>query len=240
MNRWKNRGGRLCRIRWPGRGERAIWRLLRQAASKERESHLISRCGNPCRTGAADGPSVPNPGTDRRGASDQHTAAGVTQNFPLDVGGNDINKLGGAGRSRQRKSRHFDQKRSVCMPRAENDSPDVPLHVGGMAPGLQGHDFIDLFGDIEQAGFVFQDQSNGADRLRVTAVIARNAKGAQRFPDDRVHGEHLLEICDEKIVRRKTAKPEKTTSLRKFDIFHCVGKLRSLSSRIWNPPFNLS
>mgnify|MGYP006913910819 CR=1 FL=1 len=64
-------------------------------------------------------------------------------------------------------------------------------------------DFIDLFGDIEQAGFVFQDQSNGADRLRVTAVIARNAKGAQRFPDDRVHGEHLLEICDEKIVRRK-------------------------------------
>ena len=121
------------------------------------------------------------------------------------------------------------------MPRAENDSPDVPLHVGGMAPGLQGHDFIDLFGDIEQAGFVFQDQSNGADRLRVTAVIARNAKGAQRFPDDRVHGEHLLEICDEKIVRRKTAKPEKTTSLRKFDIFHCVGKLHGLSSRIWNP-----
>lgn len=147
------------------------------SASAEREFRCISRRGNPCRTGAADGPSVPNPGTDRRGASDQHTAAGVTQNFPLDVGGNDINKLGGAGRSRQRKSRHFDQKRSVCMPRAENDSPDVPLHVGGMAPGLQGHDFIDLFGDIEQAGFVFQDQSNGADRLRVTAVIARNAKG---------------------------------------------------------------
>lgn len=71
--------------------------------------------------------------------------------------------------------------RFVC-PRAENDSPDVPLHVGGMAPGLQGHDFIDLFGDIEQAGFVFQDQSNGADRLRVTAVIARNAKGAAAFP----------------------------------------------------------
>ena len=66
-------------------------------------------------------------------------------------------------------------------------------------------------------------------------TFARNAKGAQRFPDDRVHGEHLLEICDEKIVRRKTAKPEKTTSLRKFDIFHCVGRLRGLPSRIWNP-----
>ena len=239
-------GNIVCRIRWPGRGERAICRLFRQAAAaalppaQSRNSAASADAGIPAARGAADGPSVPNPGTDRRGASDQHTAVGVTQNFPLDVGGNDINKLGGAGRSRQRKSRHFDQKRSVCMPRAENDSPDVPLHVGGMAPGLQGHDFIDLFGDVEQAGFVFQDQSNGADRLRVTAVIARNAKGAQRFPDDRVHGEHLLEICDEKIVRRKTAKPEKTTSLRKFDIFHCVGKLRSLSSRIWNPPFNLS
>ena len=64
------------------------------SASAEREFRCISRRGNPCRTGAADGPSVPNPGTDRRGASDQHTAAGVTQNFPLDVGGNDINKLG--------------------------------------------------------------------------------------------------------------------------------------------------
>ena len=96
-------GGRLCRIRWPGRGERAICRLFRQAAAaalppaQSRNSAASADAGIPAARGAADGPSVPNPGTDRRGASDQHTAVGVTQNFPLDVGGNDINKTGRRG-----------------------------------------------------------------------------------------------------------------------------------------------
>ena len=84
------------------------------------------------------------------GASDQSMAAGSTQNFPLDVGGNDIDELGGTGRSRQCESRHFDHQRPVCMPRAENNGPDVPFHVGGTAPGLPGHDLIDLFGDVER------------------------------------------------------------------------------------------